>query len=303
MFERLKWLLPALSLLVAMILLSASSRQPGRGGAMSSLVMEVAGPVERLMTSSARGVERFWGRYLARVGVSRENEKLRAMVADQGRQLSLAAEYKASNDRLSSLLGLRQAYPHLLMKPAYVLAWDPGPWYHSLIISVGAGDGLAVDQAVIHPQGIVGRVVEVTPNYARVLLATDFHSSIDAFIQRTRAVGILSGQGGRPMSLKYIRKEEDVRPGDAVVTSGLDGLFPRGLTLGTVSRVDRHGPDLFMVIEVNPQVPFDRLEEVMVVVNQGPPIDWLRLASRLRPFVEEAEEARRRALAEEGAGE
>lgn len=299
MFERLKWLLPALTLLLAMILLSASSRQPGRGGVMSSVVLEVIGPVERLLVSSARGVEAFWSRYLALVNVSKENEKLREVVSSQARQLAQAAEDRAANERLNSLLGLRQAYPHLLMKPAHVLAWEPGPWFHSFVISLGAGDGLAVDQAVIHPQGVVGRVVELTPNYARVLLATDFQSSIDAFIQRTRNVGILSGQGNRPMSLNYIRKEEDVRPGDMVVSSGLDGLFPRGLPLGTVSRVDRHSPGLFMTIEVKPQVVYDRLEEVMVVINQGPPVDWLTLAPRLRPFVEEAEEARRRSLADE----
>ncbi len=295
MFERLKWLLPAATLLLSMALLSASSRQPERGSVPTSLLLEVVGPVERVLTASAREVERFWSGYLALVGLREENRTLREILTRQEQQLAQLGEYQAANERLTGLLGLRPAYPHLLMKPAYILAWEPGPWFRSVIISVGARDGVAVNQAVVHDQGVVGRVVEVTPNYARVLLATDFNSSIDSFVQRTRAVGILSGQGARPMSLRYVRKDEDVRPGDLVVTSGLDGVFPRGLALGTVGQVNRQSADMFAAVEVIPQVVFDRLEEVMVVINQGPPVDWLSLAPRLRPLLEEAEEARRRA--------
>lgn len=295
MFERIKWLLPALTLLLAMIMLSVSSRQQGRGNTVASVVLEVVGPVETLLTSSARRVEDFWSGYINLVGVSEENKTLREVMARQEQQIVQLGEFQAANERLTALLGLRQAYPHLLMKPAYILAWDPGPWFRSVVISVGSSDGVAIDQAVIHDRGVVGRVVDVTPNYARVLLATDFYSSIDAFIQRTRAVGILSGRGAGPMNLMYVRKDEDVRPGDVVVTSGLDGFFPRGLALGTVSRLNRQNADMFVEVDVTPQVAFDRLEEVMVVINQAPPIDWLTLAPRLRPLLEDAEEARRAA--------
>ncbi len=286
MFERLKWLLPALTLLAAMILLSASSRQPGRGvSPLAGMVLEVAGPVERVLTGSARAVEDFFRHYFYLVDLRRENEELRAIVARQGQQVVQLGEYKAAGERLTALLGFRDAYPHLSMKPAYVLAWEPGPWFRTVIISVGSDDGVRPEQAVVHDTGVVGRVVEVSPNYARVLLATDFNSSIDAFIQRTRAVGILGGEGSGPMSLKYVRKDEDVRLGDQVVTSGLDGFFPRGLPLGLVSRVNRQSADMFAAVEVTPAVAFDRLEEVMVLVYQSPPLDWLSLAPRLRPLV------------------
>jgi len=294
MFERLKWLLPALTLFLALGLLSASSRHQGRGSATSAMVLEVVGPVEKLLTSSARGVENIWRRYFHLVGLTQENKALREVISRQERQLAEQGELRAANERLTSLLGLRQAYPHAVMKPAHVLAWDPGPWFRSVVISVGSRDGVAVDQAVVHGQGVVGRVIEVTPNYARVLLATDFNSSVDAFVQRTRAVGILSGQGARPLYMKYVRKDEDVRPGDLVVTSGLDGHFPRGLALGTVTRVNRQSKDIFVAVEVTPAVAFDRMEEVMVVVNPGEPSEWLTGEPRLRPLIEDAEEAQRR---------
>lgn len=290
MFERLKWLIPAITLLAALIILSASSRRPP-GASSTSLVLEIVGPVENVLSYSARRVGDFWSNYLALVNVRQENRNLQELIAQQDKALREIGEFKTANERLTALLGLKEAYPYLEMKAAYVLAWEPGPWFRAIVISQGSSDGLAIGQPVIHNQGVVGRVVEVSPNYARVLLASDFNSSIDAFIQRTRAVGILSGQNARPMAMKYVRKDEDVRPGDLVVTSGLGGYFPRGLPLGTVSRVNRQNADIFMEVDVLPQVTFDRLEEVLVVINQGPPVDWLSLAPGLRPLLEDAEEA------------
>lgn len=278
-------------------MLSVSSRHPGRSAAVASVLLEVVGPVERVLSSAAGGLNDFWKNYLALVAVREENQALKETVNRQAQQLAELGEYKAANERLTGLLGFRAAYPNLIMKPAHILAWDPGPWFRSVIISLGGRDGLAVDQAVVHDRGVVGRVVDTTPNYARVLLATDFNSSIDAFVQRTRTPGILSGAGARLMRLNYVQKDEDVRPGDLIVTSGMDGFFPRGLSLGTVSRVDRESVGMFMTVEVIPQVAFDRLEEVMVIINQSQPVDWLTLAPGLRPlFEEEAEGARRRAL-------
>ena len=288
MLTRLKWILPALTLLAALLLLSASSRAGGRSGPWPGLFLEAAGPIYRLVTGTVTTVGDIWRGYFYLVDLRRENDELRKQLDEQARQIVELNENRAAVARLNSLLGLREAYPHLLMKPAHILAWDPGPWHRSVIISLGARDGLARDQAVIHARGVVGRVVETSPHYARVLLTTDFSSSIDAFVQRSRAPGILSGQGGSRLTLKYVRQDEDVRPGDQVVTSGLDGVFPGGLALGTVSRVNRLGAGLFMEVEVRPQAPFDRLEEVLVLMNQGPPIEWLRLAPALRPLLEDA---------------
>lgn len=290
MLDRLKVLLPVATLVLSLALLTTHGRKPAAGDSLAvTVVLEAVGPLESALSASARAVENVWRHYFRLTGLARENESLREIVDRQAREITYLREGKAEAARLAALLGLRDSLPrNVITKPARVLAWDPGPWFRSVIIGLGAYDGLAVDQAVLHPQGVVGRVVEVTPHYARVLLATDFNSSVDAFIQRTRAVGILSGQGGKPMTLKYVRKDEDVRVGDQVVASGLDGFFPKGAALGTVSRVDRRSADIFVQVEVTPTVPFDRLEEVLVVVGEKPPIDWLSLAPRLRPLLEDA---------------
>jgi len=288
MFSQLKLILPVVTLLAALLLLSASSRPEGRSGPWRGLFLEVAGPVERLVAATVTGVGRFWRDYFRLVDLRKENIELKKQLDEQARQIVELNENRASVARLNSLLGLRDAHPNLLMKSARILAWAPGPWFRSIIINLGDQDGLARDQAVIHARGVVGRVMETSPHYARVLLATDFSSSIDAFVQRSRAPGLLSGEGGVRLTLKYVRKDEDVRPGDLVVTSGLDGFFPGGLALGTVSRVNRQGAGLFMEVDVRAQAPFDRLEEVLVVINQGPPVEWLNLAPSLRPLLEDA---------------
>lgn len=301
MFSRLKWLLPALTLFAAMIILTSSSRN--FGPSLPPVLLELVGPVESFMSSCARQVERLWRTYFFLVGLRQENEALRRALDNQRWGLAELGEAKAAEARFKALLELSEAQPHLTLKAAHVIAWDPGPWSRCLVINLGSEDAVAMEQPVIHSQGVVGRIVEVSPHYSRVLLATDYTSSIDAFVQRTRAVGLVSGQGSRPLTLEYVRKGEDVRPGDLVVTSGLDGFFPRGLALGTVGRVNRQTADLFMEVELAPAVAFDRLEEVMVVINQQAPVDWLSLAPGLRPFVEDAEAAeefRRRVSGLEG---
>ncbi|KXS55968.1 MAG: hypothetical protein AMR96_05275 [Candidatus Adiutrix intracellularis] len=289
MFERVKWFLPALTLLLALFFLFASSHDVlWRGNPLSSLALEVVGPIERLLAVAAFRVETLWRNYLYLVNLRQENEALHELLDRQERKIIELVEFKVAHDRLTSLLGLQEAYPHLIMKPAHVLARDPVPWARSVIISLGALDGVLIDQAVIQNRGVVGRVIETAPHYARVLLATDFTSSIDAFVQRSRAVGLLRGGGSGPLLLKYVRKDEDVCSGDQIITSGLDGFFPRGLALGTVSWVNRQSVGMFMEVEAYPQVTFDRLEEVMVLINLGPPIDWLTLAPRFRSLLEDA---------------
>ncbi len=281
MFARLKWLLPVLALLIAILMLSSSLRQEPQGGNLAkNLVLEVTGPIESFLTSIGRSVSGFFQSYVFLVRLEEENKNLRNVIARQEKQIAQLNEYKVAALRLTALLGMRQAHPLLTMKVATIIAWDPSPWNRQITIDLGSDDGVASGQAVLHDTGVVGRVVETSANYARVLLITDFDNSVDSFLQRTRNVGILAGQGAKPLALQYVPKDADVRPGDVVITSGLDGFFPRGLTLGVVSRVNRQSPELFMGIDVRSAVTFDSLEEVMVVVNQIPPIDWLSLAPR-----------------------
>jgi len=118
---------------------------------------------------------------------------------------------------------------------------------------------------VVTPLGVVGQVVSVTGRTAKVLLLTDPSSGIDVLVQRTRARGIVSGSLDYGTILKYVKRSEDVQEGDRLITSGIDGVFPKGLLVGTVTKARKQQLGLFQLIEVTPAVLASRTEEVLVV--------------------------------------
>src|SRR5262249_41469697 len=124
---------------------------------------------------------------------------------------------------------------------------------------------------------VVGQVFLVSRHAARVLLVSDHNSGVDALVQRTRARGIVQGTVDAGCGLKYVKRTEDVQVGDTVVTSGLDGIFPKGLPIGQVVAVDKRGQGLFQYAEIAPRVDFSQLEEVLVargpVTTAEPPVD------------------------------
>jgi rod shape-determining protein MreC len=125
---------------------------------------------------------------------------------------------------------------------------------------------LGVGLPVLTDQGIVGRIVEMSPHVSKILLIINENSNIDALVQENRIQGILQGAGSLGCSLKYVPKTETVNIGDTIISSGLSGLFPKGLLLGTVKNVDKTNSGLFQKIDVAPFVDFARLEEVVILV-------------------------------------
>jgi rod shape-determining protein MreC len=121
--------------------------------------------------------------------------------------------------------------------------------------------------AVICPAGVIGQILKTAPDYATVLLITDYNSAVDSVVQRTRAKAIVEGRGENRCQLKYLLRTEEVAVGDAVVTSGLGGNFPKGLTVGEVKKVDKKGHGVFQYAELVPSVDMTKLEEVFVIME------------------------------------
>jgi rod shape-determining protein MreC len=141
------------------------------------------------------------------------------------------------------------------------------------VIDRGTQDGIVKGSAVLAPEGIVGQVFLASAHAARVLLVSDHNSGVDAIVQRTRAQGIVQGTVDAGCVLKYVKRTEDVQLGDDVITSGLDGIFPKGLPIGRVVEVDKRGRGLFQHAEVKPSVDFDQLEEVLVTRGPVRPVE------------------------------
>lgn len=230
----------------------------------------------RMAASVHHSVGELWHGYVALQGLEEENKRLRKELERLQGQNNQLREEAAATERLRTLLEFKsQALPTMIA--AQVIGRDTGNWYRTLILNKGASDGIQPDMGVITPVGVVGRVVKTTAATSVVLLATDPNNAIAGLIQRTRDEGIVEGTTQGLARLKYIPLLSSVRPGDRVVTSGLVGGFPRGLAIGTVTRIDKEEGALFQSAELIPEVDPNRVEEVLVIQSPYVPSDEERL--------------------------
>jgi rod shape-determining protein MreC len=231
------------------------------------------GAFAELQRGAARlygGVSRVWDRYVGLRGAERDAARLRRQVEVLQLRLHQERARVRRAAHLESLLGLRRRIVQRTLA-AQVIAGDPIQRPQTAIIDRGREDGLQTDMAVIAPQGIVGRVIEpLSVHAAKVQLITERNAGVGAILARTGAGGVVVGAADDPLlRLDYTSALVDVRPGDLVVTSGLDRIYPRGLVVGHVERAEK-GSALYREILVRPAVDFSALDTVLVVVEPPP---------------------------------
>ena len=180
--------------------------------------------------------------------------------------LALLQEFKGENERLRKLLDFSRGV-ELHGVVGSVIGFDPSGWVRGIVINKGSSSGIVPGLAVIHARGVVGQVVAVSPSTARILLLSDHSSGVDAVVQGSRARGIVEGSGGSMCELRYVNREYSIKPGELVLTSGMDGVFPKGLVVGSVTEVDAVSGGLFQSIALKPSVDFSRLEEVLILTS------------------------------------
>jgi rod shape-determining protein MreC len=238
----------------------------GRGAAGASEVVALATtPVLKAVAAMHRGALSVWSTYVEWKSVRAENHRLR----DEVERLRLAAlrvdETAQENQRLRRLLDLRERLP-IATLVGEVIAREAGGWARSLTLNRGRPDGVARLSAVITPDGLVGRVVDVRQGASIVQLVTDPTSTLSAHVLRTRTPGIVEGEARGTLRLKYMAREGPPPVvGDIVVTAGLGGVFPRGVPVGRVTAIDDRGSALFHYAVLTPMVDLVRVDEVLVV--------------------------------------
>jgi rod shape-determining protein MreC len=193
-----------------------------------------------------------------------ENERLRKRIQQLEAEKNRLLEAEATNRRLQQLLDFRSQLPPVAVT-ATIIANSASTWFQSCLLDKGSADGVHKGMAAVTPLGVVGQVISTAARSSKVLLITDHNSGVDAVVQRTRARGIVSGSLEQKTILKYVKRSEDIQVGDRLITSGLDGVFPKGLMVGTVTKVQKQNLGLFQYIEVAPAVSLSRTEEVLVV--------------------------------------
>lgn len=250
-------------LAVALALLVANRRGP-RVDPLGAVLLEVVTPATRALSAVSGVFGQAWTGYADLVGVRQENAWLRKRVRELEARADRMADLESQSARLQSLLDLRDSMPGQAVAVRITSA-DLKGLFRTATLNKGERDGIVRLMAVVAPQGVVGHVVATSPNAARVLLLEDGSSGVDAIVQRSRARGIVEGGSGGGCVLKYVKRREDLQVGDRVVTSGLDGIFPKGIPIGEITAIIAGERGLFQSAEVQPAVDLSKLEEVLVV--------------------------------------
>jgi rod shape-determining protein MreC len=232
---------------------------------LENAVLVVTRPLQQVATWTTGSLRAAWGDYVYLVGVQRDNQRLREEVRwlrqENHRYLEAYLQYQ----RLQQLLNFREQTA-LDAVAAEVVGRDSNSWTEIIYINRGTRDKLAKGYPVVTQDGLVGQVIHAAPALSQVMLLTDFRSGVDALVQRTRASGVVMGRGRDSAALKFLPMGADIQPGDRLISSGMGGVFPKGLIIGAVKDITRNGRQ-GQQVEIQPNVDFSHLEEVLVLVK------------------------------------
>ncbi len=226
---------------------------------------------QRGASGATGGVRSLWDGYLDLRRVRSENEALRGEVGEL--RIALQQERVAAEraESLRQLLEFRERTP-LATTGAQVIGTAASPEFRTSPSTRAPATALAANLAVLAPAGVVGRVTLPSARASLVQLLVDRNAAAGALVERSRVQGVVVGVGDGRLQMDFVAATGDVVVGDLIVTSGIDGLYPKGFAIGTVERVDR-GDGLYHVISVRPAVDVSRLEEVLVVLAPPPPAE------------------------------
>jgi len=249
-------------------LMSVSVANPKVARAGSELVVSFVSPLLKLQHESIESVKYLWNRYFWLVNVEGEKKDLESRVKELESMNSRLLEYQNENIRLRNILHYSE---ELSLKGvvASVIGSDHSNWFKTIVLDKGSSSGLKEGLAVVSGNAVVGQIVSVSSRSSKVLLLVDTSSAIDTIIQSSRMWGIAEGKGlNKSLRLNYVEKsaEKDVSVGDRLITSGLDGVYPKGLLVGVIESVDFKSSSLFYDIKLIPAINTKQIENVFVVL-------------------------------------
>ena len=256
------------AILLHVVLISAQVNTASGLPVLQVVTFGAFSEVQRGTMAVIDGVSGMWSGYVALQQVEQENAALRQEIQNLQIRLQQERAEAQRTDNLRQLLELRER-AQLDTTAAEVIAGPASPDIRTVTIDKGSSDGLATDMAVISPAGVVGRLILPSGRASKVQLLIDLNAAAGALIERTRVQGVVVGAPNGMLIMRYVPGTADVKTGDLVVTSGIDGIYPKGFVIGTIDHVDR-GLGEYHEISVRPAVDFTRLEEVLIVRTPPP---------------------------------
>ena len=245
------------------ILISAQVNSRGGVPLLEVVTFGAFAEVQRGAAGFTGGFRGFWSGYVNLRGVRAENEQLKQQLGALQVQFQQERARAERARQLERLLGFQNDLK-IETLPAGVIGAGSTTDFRVITIDRGSRNGVVTNMAVIAPTGVVGRVVTPTPHASKVQLLIDRNAAVGALVERSRAQGIIVGRGEDTVRMDFVAATADVKVGDTIVTSGIDGIYPKGFVLGRVEDV-AHGNGIYKAVRVRPTVDFNRLEEVLVV--------------------------------------
>ena len=239
-----------------------------------SVVLEAAAPLQSLVSKPAATISDTWSHYVSLIGVGEENEALReriSLLEDENLQFREALVTSGHLERIAAMANEFDTP----MLPSQVVGLDVSPLFRSALVDRGTEQGVRPGNPVITNKGVVGMVTAASGHAARTMLVMDRQSTVDGIVQRSRTRGLIPGRGRDDLQFEFVGRGADVQIGDVIITSGLGGIYPKGLRLGAVVSLSDPGGALMQHASVQPAVDFGRLEQVFVMLRRGRPMDLL----------------------------
>ncbi len=231
-----------------------------------NILIDSFAPLQSSVTSIRSEAGNFFDHYIANISASKNNIELKRKINDLDGRIFEFKELAKENKRLKKLLDFGEGISYRKVL-AQVVAWDSNSDFKVIRINKGLKDGVQLQAAVVTSEGLVGYIYRLTDHFADILTVLDSNNRVDGLVQRVRSHGIIEGYNNEKSIMKYISRAEPIILGDVVITSGLGNIYPKGIKVGTVSRVERESYGITQNVEITPAVDFGRLEEVVILLS------------------------------------
>ena len=261
-------LLLVILVLASVLIISNQVQDPNGMSYFRRSVISVVAPFQNGFSAAISGVRGIWNNYLFLFGTRTENTQLREEVNQLTSEVQKLREELYRAGRLEEFSAYRFETGFEGMA-AQVIGESPDPWMRTIVVNRGSKEGSKRDLPVVTPDGLVGSVIETSDHSSIVRLIVDRSSRVPVLVSRSRARAILEGESSGTCQLKYLDRTEDVKQGDIVITSGLAGVYPRGIEVGTISEVLSESYGLYQYAKVLPKAPINRLEDVLIIRTQN----------------------------------
>lgn len=246
------------------------------------VMVEAIGPIQSGTVSVKQAISGFVDNYIAIVNTNKENTNLKKKIDDLENTIFNLQELKLENQRLKDLLSYGQEIEREKVL-AQVVGYDTSTEFSMIRINKGEKDGITLKSAVVTSQGLVGYVYRIANNYSDIITILDQNNRVDSIVERTRTHGISQGFSNFSCTMKYVNRNEPVVKGDLVISAGLGEIYPKGIKVGTIVKVEKETHGITQHIEIEPSVNFNKLEEVIVLIKSANPMNEVVPSSETLP--------------------